>query len=115
MTLTRLDTDLPSDGPHGHGDSINIKVSSSEMILALDAHDHLLGLGVVADQLLVQPNGQGQGVVDGAEGDGCDWAQWGDEVEDVLVGVEIPEGDDSTLTVGAQEGRLHSDEDGHDS
>ena len=41
--------------------------------------------------------------------------QWGGEVEDVLVGVAIPEGDDSTLTAGAQEGRLHSDEDGQDS
>ena len=115
MTLTRLDTDLPSDGPHGHGDSINIKVSSSERILALDAHDHLLGLGVAADQLLVQPHGQGLGFVDGAEGDGCDWGEVGAEVEDVLVGVAIPEGDDSTLTAGAQEGRLHSDEDGQDS
>ena len=87
MTLTRLDTDLPSDGPHGHGDSINIKVSSSERILALDAHDHLLGLA--ADQLLVQPHKQGQGVVDGAEGDGCDWGAVGGEVEDVLVGVGV--------------------------
>ena len=70
--MTRLDTDLPSDGPHGHGDSINIKVSSSERILALDAHVHLLGLGVAADQLLVQPHGQGQDVVKGAEGDAGD-------------------------------------------
>ena len=71
----------------GHGDSINIKVSSSERILALDAHDHLLGLA--ADQLLVQPHKQGQGVVDGAEGDGCDWGAVGGEVEDVLVGVGV--------------------------
>ena len=56
----------------GPGDSFNIKVSSSEIILALDAHDHLLGLGVVADQLLVQPHGQGQDVVKGAEGDAGD-------------------------------------------
>ena len=50
-------------------------------------HDHLLGLA--ADQLLVQPHKQGQGVVDGAEGDGCDWGAVGGEVEDVLVGVGV--------------------------
>ena len=50
-------------------------------------HDHLLGLA--ADQLLVQPHKQGQGVVDGAEGEGCDWGAVGGEVEDVLVGVGV--------------------------
>lgn len=85
------DTDLASAGSHGHGDSIHIKICCSERVLTLDTHDHLLGLGVAADQLLVQPHGQGQGVVDRAEGDGGDWGTVRGEVEDVLVGVTIPE------------------------
>jgi hypothetical protein len=58
------------------------------------------------DQPLVQPHGQYQSVVDGAEGDGRDRGTVRGEVEDVLVGVTIPEGDDTTLTTGAKEGRL---------
>ena len=37
----------------------------------------ILGLGVAADQILVQPHEQGQGVVDRAEGYGSDWGEMG--------------------------------------
>ena len=113
--MTRLDTDLPSAGPQGQGHSININVSSSERILTLDAHDQLLGLGVVADQLLVQPHGQGQDVVKGAEGDAGDQGAEGGSGGRCSCLSCNPRRISLLLTAGAEEGRLLSYEDGYDS
>jgi hypothetical protein len=61
--MTVMDTDLASAGAHSHGDTVKYKVCCSERVLALHAQDHLQGLGVTADQ----------NVVEGAEGDDGDW------------------------------------------
>ena len=86
-----IDQDPTSTGSYGEVDPVMVKISRGQRILALDGHDGLLGLGVAADQLLVQAHGQREAVVDGTEGDGGGRGDVGGEAEQVLVRVAVPE------------------------
>ena len=95
--------DLAVAGSHRQTDSVLVEVHTGEGILALEGHDGPPGGGVTADKLLVQSHREQQVGVDGTEGDVLGWGQVGAEAEDVLVGVAVPEREDSALTAGGQE------------
>ena len=83
-----------------------VKVGGGKGGLGLDAHNLLLGLGVAAEELLVQAHREGQGVIDRAEGDAHGGAQVGRETKHVLVCIAIPKCDHSALTTRPQQGGL---------
>ena len=98
--------DLAVTGSNDQTDSVLLEVHAGERILALEGHDGPPGGGVTGHQLLVQTHREQQVGVDGTEGDVLGWSQVGAEAEDVLVGVAVPEREDSALTAGGQERRL---------
>ena len=98
--------DLAVTGSHGQTDAVVMEVNTGERILRLESHHGLPGGRVTADQFLVQTHREQQVGVDGTEGDVLGGRQVGAETEDVLVGVAVPEREDSALTAGGQERRL---------
>ena len=101
-----IDEQPTSTCAHRYTYPIMVKVGGGKGGLGLDAHNLLLGLGVAAEELLVQADREGQGVIDRAEGDAHRWTEVGRETEQVLVGVAIPKCNHSALATRPKQGGL---------